>query len=117
MEQWLDEFGHPASVIRLDGGKDNVEGLPQLSNLTQVIGRDWCDLGFVWQVHGETVRPHCLDVGRPLFDEGDIETGTNHVGSDGCSVGTSTQHGNSGVFHLSPLRGRLETFVLTVHKG
>jgi hypothetical protein len=88
VEQWLDEFGHPASVVRLDGGKDNVERLSQLGDLTQVIRRDWCDLGFGGQVNGETVGSHCLDVGRPLFDEGNVKAGANHVGSDVNHSGT-----------------------------
>src|SRR3712207_8867002 len=43
--------GHPAGVVRLDRDEDDVERVPQLRDLAEVVGRDRCDLRLLRQVH------------------------------------------------------------------
>ena len=92
----LDELARPARVVCLDEQKDDIEAVSKRRHVAQVEhGSERRDHGLFRHPDLDAVRTHRVDVGGPLFDEGDVEPGLHEVGTDSGALCAGSEEGDS----------------------
>jgi hypothetical protein len=88
----IDQLRVPAGVIGLGHQQDDIEDLVHRHQITEMVGSHGCLDFSLSERYVEPFSPHCLDMGRPLVDEHNIEARVGEVRGDATAIGTRSKH-------------------------